>query len=353
MKDDAAYQDELKAEVLRHFGDELETSAGFEKLSVAIEKETGSRLSEYTLKRFFGRIKNSSSPSITTQSILARYVGYAGWNDFIMHIDEQDFTQKNLVSKKVISKNKIVLLLIFLGAILLGGCLWFLTRQPERLPSQEQMSGIMVYDEDTLMWQIDRKSWALSIDGRGKMKDFLENDITECWLAYRDSLRSVVINEGVNSIGNNAFYGCSRIEAVKLPESLVSIGSGAFKECQKLRDIVVPNNVKTVRFDAFAHCYSLRSCVFLGDVSVLDRYVFARCSSLKSVTLPSSLLMIGEYCFLYCRSLEEITIPEGVTLIREYAFKGCEALKHVTLPASLKNVDSSVFENCNNLKLNI
>ncbi len=353
MEKSVEHLGKLKAEVLRCYGKELWSQTDFEELSASIEQQTGSRLSVYTLRRLFGNVENNGNPAINTLSILARYVGYAGWGDFLSQtqthqVEEKDDAQKTRKASQTWTKSLSYVVAI---VVLLGVGLWFFSRQAEQTSSQEPLFGIIVQGGDTLMWKIDEASWTLTIGGRGRMRDFLLDDVTEAWLVYRDSLRSVIINEGVTSIGNNAFYHCSNIKDITLPESLASIGSGAFKECHCLRDVVVPGGVKTIRFDAFAHCYHLRSCVLLGEVTWLDRYTFARCYELKRVTLPPSLVKIGEFCFLYCRSLEEIAIPEGVTVISKYAFQGCTALRHVTLPSTLKRIDDSAFEDCDNLNL--
>ena len=354
MEKSVEHLDKLKTEVLRCYGKEPWSQTDFEELSASIEQQTGSRLSVYTLRRLFGNVENNGNPAINTLSIMARYVGYAGWGNFLSQTQTHQVEEKEVAQKTRNASRKWTKSLSYVAAIVifLGVGLWFFSRQAEQTSSRELLSGIVVQGGDTLTWIIDEASWTLTIGGKGSMRDFLIDDVAEAWLVYRDSLRRVIVNEGMTSIGNNAFYYCSNIKDVTLPESLVSIGSGAFKECLRLNNMVVPSGVKIIRFEAFACCYRLRTCVFLSDsIMWLDRNVFAHCHNLTNIMLPPSLLKIGGHCFDNCRSLEEIVIPEGVRVISDYTFQGCTALRHVTLPSTLERIDESAFEDCDNLNL--
>ena len=47
----------------------------------------------------------------------------------------------------------------------------------------------------------------------------------------------LVIPEGITSIGNSAFSGCSSLESITIPEEITSIGDFAFEGCSKLNYI--------------------------------------------------------------------------------------------------------------------
>ena len=57
--------------------------------------------------------------------------------------------------------------------------------------------------------------------------------------SYAGNLESVRISEGVKSIGDNAFLGCTSLETVFIPASVEMIGKNAFDGCSKLRVITV------------------------------------------------------------------------------------------------------------------
>ena len=369
MVNQVEYLDELKTEVLRHFGEELQTSAGFEKLSTAIEQATGSKLSVFTLKRLFGQMKNDSSPSINTLSILARYAGYSGWGDFVA-IHRPAIKDETIAPKRR-RPNYLIGAISALFVLLAAGLLIFVIGHSPKNPNE--VTGTIVAKDNTLTWTLDKSTWALTITGQGKMRNFQQHGMPEAWLAYRDSLCSVVIGEGVLSVGNYAFAFCKRLQSVilpnsllfignssflhcnhltalKLPEELNRIGSGAFKECYCLREMELPSGITELPFDLFALCSCMESCTFLGEVTSMDREVFAHCHSLKTVDLPPSLVSIGSSCFADCKSLEELVVPEGVKFIDEYAFQKCTSLKRIVLPSTMTSISNRAFDFCNHLQ---
>ena len=145
------------------------------------------------------------------------------------------------------------------------------------------------------------------------------------------SLESVTIAEGVEVITNRAFYGCSSLTEVNLPSSLTQIGAWAFRDCSSLAgDLVIPEGVTVIEQMAFAACASIESVEFLGDVTEIDYAAFSGCSSFVTVELPETVESIGDGAFSYCTSLESINIPCETTFIGTSAFEGCEALTSVT-----------------------
>lgn len=71
------------------------------------------------------------------------------------------------------------------------------------------------------------------------------------------NLVAVSIGEGVETIGDLAFFGCSSIETLELPSTLTSIGGSAFNGCSKLTELVIPSGVTNIGSEAFANCKSL------------------------------------------------------------------------------------------------
>ena len=131
---------------------------------------------------------------------------------------------------------------------------------------------------------------------------------------YTDNINplitEVVWNCSPTSIGNYAFYGCSRLQSVDLSDctNLTTIGDSAFSSCSSLIEITIPQSVETI-----------------GD------YAFHDCSSLIEITIPQSVETIGEWAFQDCSSLSEITIPQSVTTIGGHAFYGCSRLNTVVI----------------------
>lgn len=168
---------------------------------------------------------------------------------------------------------------------------------------------------------------------------------------YEGKMTSVVIPEGVGSIGEAAFSGCELLTAVTLPESLESTGISAFSHCIVLENVVIPEGVKKIDIASFADCYELREITLPDGLESIGDSAFASCPKLKSVNFPESLTEIGFYAFPGS-NLKEIVIPESVNFIGEGAFSWCFALKSITLPASIEGLDLNlVFQDILNSSL--
>ncbi len=160
---------------------------------------------------------------------------------------------------------------------------------------------------------------------------------------------SYEIPEGVTSIGDFAFYGCSALESVTIPNSVTSIGSYAFYSCSALESVTIPNSVTSIGERAFYDCRSLTNMTIPEGVTSIGNWVFSYCSALTSVTIQSSVTSIGSYAFYECRSLTSIIIPEGVTSIGAYAFYNCSALTNMTIPESVTSIGGGAFSYCSAL----
>ena len=140
-------------------------------------------------------------------------------------------------------------------------------------------SGNCGADGDNVKWEM-HKGGTLYIFGEGKMEDyFLFNPPY-----YENSLivNNIVIEYGVTSIGELAFYNCSSLTSIEIPDSVTSIGYMAFCNCSSLTSIEIPDCVTSIGASAFDDC-----------------------SSLTSIEIPDSVMSIGNYAFSGCN---EITI---------------------------------------------
>ena len=111
--------------------------------------------------------------------------------------------------------------------------------------------------------------------------------------------KSIVFPEGLNSIGEKAFWNCNSLLAVSLPEGLTHIG-----------------------VDAFAFCHDLTSVEFPGTLETIEQGAF-RGTTLDNVTLPDGLVSIGKGAFADDEGdgAKNVTIPASVTYIGENAFR--------------------------------
>ncbi len=123
-------------------------------------------------------------------------------------------------------------------------------------------------------WSLDDNG-TLTIWGTGPMTNFTYTDNDESnrpWHSERESIRKVVIEEGVTSIGNFAFSFCN-VGEVTIPSTVTSIGRRAFMGTP-LSSVVIPEGVKTIGENAFW-----------------------RCTSLQTITVPASATKFGDHAF--------------------------------------------------------
>ena len=184
------------------------------------------------------------------------------------------------------------------------------------------------WNEDNLTWTLTADG-TLTISGTGAMKEYGAGSSPAA--QKKDSVKKVVIEDGITNIVDFAFFDCTVLESIEIPGSVASIGNFAFCSCIRLTDITIPGSVTSIGDYAFFECSSLTGITIPSSVTSIGNNVFRDCSSLTSITIPESVTSIGNYAFKYCSSLTDITIPGSVTSIGTYAFSGCTALTEVLL----------------------
>lgn len=113
----------------------------------------------------------------------------------------------------------------------------------------------------------------LVISAQGAMQDYSAAAQTP-WFKDRADICKIVVQQGVTTIGDYAFYGCENVTSVTLPDTVTQIGKLAFYGCKELRTLTVPDSVLTVEDYAFAKA-GLQSIVFRGSAPVLGAGIFA------------------------------------------------------------------------------
>lgn len=164
----------------------------------------------------------------------------------------------------------------------------------------------------------------------------------------RPELVSVIIPEGIESIGDAAFQGCPDLEVVELPASLREIGNSAFNSCESLEYINLPDKLQVIGIGAFFYS-GLISIAIPQSVQIIGDGAFSYCGNLESISLSKNIMEIGNNMFIGCGSLASINIPSGVSYIGESAFQACRNLAYVIMPISVDTIYDNTFSNCEEL----
>ena len=199
-----------------------------------------------------------------------------------------------------------------------------------------------------LTWTLDSEG-VLTISGSGDMYNYGSSDFSAPWDGSRSRVKSVVIADGVTSIGEYAFFYCESLTSVTIPDSVTSIGKYAFFCCTSLASVTIPDSVTSIGRFAFSNCTSLTSVTIPDSVTSIGEYAFYYCKSLTSMTIPDSVTSISSSTFASCTSLTSVTIPNSVTSIGEYAFYDCKSLTSVTIPGSVTSIGLYAFASCTSL----
>lgn len=202
---------------------------------------------------------------------------------------------------------------------------------------------------DNLDWEYDPSTTTLTITGTGDMYDYNNSSPHAPWYDYQNSITSVVLPNGMTSIGNYAFKGCAGLVTITLPDGLTKIGNCAFMNCTALTNITIPSTVTNINAQAFRGCTSLPSISIPEGVTYIQSSLFNGCTALTSVTIPSSVTIINAQAFYNCTSLTSITLPEGLKTIDVQAFMGCTNLASVYIPSSVTVIYDQVFSGCSSL----
>ena len=246
---------------------------------------------------------------------------------------------------------------------------------------------------DNVTYTLDDEG-TLTISGTGDMKDFWWNDGTP-WYSERyeinkvvidvgvtsiseyafydaKNLKSVIISDSVTSIGYDAFLGCSSLKSVTIPDSVTSIGDRAFygtlwlEEKQEENplvivnniliygqkcygDVIIPDGVTSIGDGAFSSCTGLTSIIIPDSVTSIGDYVFNGCLDLTEITIPDSVTSIGDGAFVSCTGLTSIIIPDSVTSIGDEAFSSCTGLTSIIIPDSVISIEYHEFSGCSSL----
>ena len=186
---------------------------------------------------------------------------------------------------------------------------------------------------------------------------------------YCENLSNIIISNTVKIIDTQAFYNTAYYNNSKnwdksllyignhlvdakynlstdciIKDGTITIANNCFYACQ-LTSVSMPDSLKFIGDGAFQHCDNLESITIGDNVLVIGSYAFASCDNLKDVNLPSNLEIIDAGAFYSCINLKSITIPESVIEINDNAFSNCSSLETINFPENLKYIGDSILSN--------
>ena len=167
----------------------------------------------------------------------------------------------------------------------------------------ELASGTCGDNGDNATWSLD-DAGKLTISGTGDMDIYYGNG--QPWYNYKDDITSVVIEDGITSIGSNAFYKYTGLTSITIPDSVTRIGHGAFQVCTSLTSVTIPDSVESIGNQAFQDCTSLTSVKMSKNVTSIGNQAFSFCTSLTSITIPDSVTSIGSDAFYICTGITDV-----------------------------------------------
>lgn len=162
------------------------------------------------------------------------------------------------------------------------------------------------------------------------------------------NIGTLIVGSNLSGIGDYAFYGCTALKSITLENGLNTIGNHAFDNCRNMTTINLPDecNINTIGAYAFKDCQGLTSFTLPINVTSIGDGAFKGCWSLESVNLASSgngsLSTMGSYVFQDCSSLKSVAFPRGYSETVELStFEGCTALVSMKTENTQFNIVSS------------
>ena len=158
-----------------------------------------------------------------------------------------------------------------------------------------------------------------------------------------DVIQRVTLPEGIQVIGDQAFFNCVALETINLPSTLVEIGVSAFNNCLSLHsDMLLPDGLRRIAIGAFNKCVSLEKVRIPGSVETFEDEVFYNCSKLSSVILEEGITELPNATFCYCLSLKTLDLPSSLRKIGMAVFVNSNIVK-LEIPANVSEISWASF----------
>lgn len=247
----------------------------------------------------------------------------------------------------------------------------------------EDLSGVCGAEGDNLTWTYNEKLMTLTVSGTGDMINYAGGDTP--WYDVIHNVQSIVIEDGVTSIGDYAFSEAYSVTSVTIPDGVMKIGADAFSDCFFLPEITVPETVVYIDSSAFRNCHSLSEFYIPASVTTLGNSVFFGCGGLKRIDvaednlyfsdvdgvlfdknvskiiqypaskaggfykIPDGVTEIGAFAFPMGRNLIGLELPDSITTIGDDAFNSSYSVFYIIIPETVTSIGVGAFSECYSL----
>ena len=209
-------------------------------------------------------------------------------------------------------------------------------------------------------WEYDEATATLTISGSGPMDDYpnaVERDMffekeAKMYPWYNEEntwlkMRHVVIEEGITSVGEKAFYYCEGIESVSLPRGIETVGELSLAYTPSLRSITFAEGPRVFK-DAVFDMSGIRELIIPEGTERIEGHLFIDNPSITTVVFPNSMIDMGDTVFRDCPALRTVVLPNNLSQLPMVLIQNCNAIETLEFPAGTKKVGG--IANCASLR---
>lgn len=224
--------------------------------------------------------------------------------------------------------------------------------------------------------------------------EYYSYDLSKSYLP--ETLKTVVLDEGIEELNEEAFYKASSLKNIVIPKSIKNIAENVFSGCDFISvyyngttsdwvsdeitindnpfvyatniytynangdvefngknyiaetTFVVPDEMTIIPANRF-NGFKFEKVILPEGVVEIEAAAFSNCNRLKEINFPSTLTTIGSTAFMNTK-LTKLDIPSTVTEIGEGAFANCTSLVVLNIPSSIGVINDGLFSGCINLQ---
>ncbi|MDO4327674.1 MAG: leucine-rich repeat domain-containing protein [bacterium] len=135
----------------------------------------------------------------------------------------------------------------------------------------------------------------LVVSGEGRTGSYKGYD--RPWESYKDTITSLIVEDGVEYIDQRAFWSMTALENIKLAGSVQGMDYMAFCLCGSLKRLVLPEGLTYIGAVAFSGCENLTYAELPDTLDKIDNWAFDGCVSLETLIIPKNVASIGTEVF--------------------------------------------------------